>query len=131
MPKSIYVQFLSEQPNSNPHFLNRLVKLLNHFILIEPPKKTKGYESHHIVPKSWKPEWKDEKDNLLKITVKAHYVLHHLMWKAFPDSISMTRAFWLICHRKLKITAKTYEKLKTNLQVSKETKQKISNTLKR
>ena len=81
MPKSIYIQFLSERPNSNPHYLIRLVKLLNHFISIEPPKKTRGYEDHHIVPKakSWKPEWSKEPDNLLKIPTKAHYVIHHLL----------------------------------------------------
>jgi hypothetical protein len=41
MPKSIYVQFLLEQPNSNLHYLNRLVKLLNYFISLEPLKKPK------------------------------------------------------------------------------------------
>ena len=41
MPKSIYVQFLLEQPNSNPHYLIRLVKILNHFIFIEPEDKPK------------------------------------------------------------------------------------------
>jgi len=33
--------FLAEQPNSNLHYLNRLVKLLNHFISIEPIDKPK------------------------------------------------------------------------------------------
>jgi len=94
MPKSIYVQYLTEQPNSNSHYLNRLIKLLNHFILIEPSKKPKGFESHHIVPKSWKPEWKKVKDNLLKVPAKAHYVIHHLMWKAFPRNGAMIKAFW-------------------------------------
>jgi len=41
MPKSIYVEFLSEYPNSNPNYLNRLVKILNHFISIEPEDKPK------------------------------------------------------------------------------------------
>ena len=39
MPKSIYVQYLAEQPNANLHYLNRLVKILNHFISIEPKDK--------------------------------------------------------------------------------------------
>ena len=41
MPKSIYVQFLSEQSNLNSHYLNRLIKILNHFISIEPEDKPK------------------------------------------------------------------------------------------
>lgn len=41
MTKSIYVQFLVEQPCANIHFLNRLVKLLNYFISIEPADKPK------------------------------------------------------------------------------------------
>ena len=39
MSKSIYVQYLTEQPNANLHFLNRLIKTLNHFIDIEPSDK--------------------------------------------------------------------------------------------
>jgi len=106
--------FLLEQPNSNTHHLNRLIKILNHFISIEPPKKIKGYESHHIVPRSWKPECEFEKDNLLRVPAKAHYVIHHLLWKAFPKDYSMTEAFHQMSHRqqKQRITAKVYEILR-------------------
>ena len=50
------------------------------------------------------------------------------MWKAFPDSISMQRSFWITCHgqQKQKITAKVYESLKQNLSFSEESKQKMS-----
>jgi hypothetical protein len=127
MPKSIYVQFLSEQPNSNLHFLNRLIKLLNHFISIEPEDKPKGFECHHIIPKSWNPEWSKEPDNLLKVPAKAHYVIHHLMWKAFPDSISMCRSFWLMSGKSnIHLTAKIYNNLKSNLSFSEIHRQRIS-----
>ena len=109
--------FLTEQPNSNPHYLNRLIKLLNHFISIEPPKKTKGYESHHIVPKSWKPEWKKIKDTLLKVPAKAHYVIHHLMWKAFPSDCAMQRSFWYFVGKN-KTSAKTYSILKQQISMA-------------
>ena len=112
MPKTIYVQFLSEQPNSNPHYLNRLIKLLNHFILIEPSKKTKGFESHHIVPKakSWKPEWDKIPENHLRVPAKAHYVIHHLMWKAFPKDYAMIYTFHQMSNKTNKIiTSKVYE----------------------
>ena len=114
MPKSIYVQFLSEQPNANIHYLNRLVKILNHFISIEPENKPKGFECHHIVPKSWKPEWIKEPNNLIKVLAKSHYVIHHLMYKAFPANHSMNVAFHRVIHGKheQKITAKVYEVLR-------------------
>ena len=41
MSKSIYVRHLAEQPNANIHYLNRLIKILNHFISIEPEDKPK------------------------------------------------------------------------------------------
>ena len=110
--------YLAEQPHSNLHFLNRLIKLLNHFISIEPKDKPKGFECHHIVPRSWKPEWGDEKNNLLKLPAKAHYVVHHLMWKAFQADVSMTRAFWLFSITKeRKITAKVYESLRLQFTI--------------
>ena len=134
MPKSIYVQHLAEQPNSNPHHLNRLIKLLNHFISIEPENKPKCFESHHIVPKakSWKPEWDKVPENHLKVPAKAHYIIHHLMWKAFPKDYDMKWSFWKTCHgqQKQRITAKVYESLKSNLSHSEETKQKMSISLK-
>ena len=120
MPKSIYVDYLAEQPNSNPHYLNRLIKLLNHFISIEPENKPKGYECHHIVPRSWKPELEFEKDNLLKVPVKAHYIIHHLMWKTFPKDDAMIAAFHQMSHgqQKQKITVKVYECLRLNYKES-------------
>ena len=114
--------FLTEQPNSNPHFLNRLIKLLNHFISIEPPKKIKDFESHHIVPKSWKPEWDKVPENHLKVPAKAHYIIHHLMWKAFPKNHQMKWAFWYLSGKQ----NKTVKSLQRNLSHSIESKQKIS-----
>jgi ribosomal protein S27AE len=114
MPKSIYIDYLIEQPSSNHHYLNRLIKILNHFISIEPSKKPKGFEKHHIVPKSWKPEWIKEPDNLLKVPAKAHYVIHHLLWKAFPKNYSMVKAFKEMSHRhqKQRITIKVFDILR-------------------
>lgn len=57
MPKFIYVQFLLEQSNSN-----------NHFISIKPENKPNGYKCHHIVPRSWKPEWSKESNNLINVS---------------------------------------------------------------
>ena len=113
MPKSIYVQFLLEQPKSNLHYLNRLIKLLNHFISIEPLKKTKGFEDHHIVPRSWKPEWDKVPENHLRVPAKAHYVIHHLMWKAFPKNHDMAKAFHMLtCRLHEKVTSRVFVSLR-------------------
>ena len=129
MPKSIYVEYLTQRHDSNPHYLNRLVRLLTHYISIEPPKKTKGFEDHHIVPKakSWKPEWDKIPENHLRVPVKAHYVIHHLMWKAFPFDRAMRYAFWMtfIGQQRQRITAKVYESIKRNLSHSEETRAKM------
>ena len=127
MPKHIYVQFLLEQPNSNPHYLNRLIKLLNYFISVESPKRTKGFERHHIVPKSWKPEWDKIPENHLKVPAKAHFVIHHLMWKAFPKDYAMMYAFNRISYRLDKqTTSKTYEVLR--LEFNKVQSEKVRKT---
>ena len=121
--------FLSEQPNSNPHYLNRLIKLLNHFISIEPPKKIKGYERHHIIPKSWKPEWDKISENHLKIPIKAHYVIHHLMWKAFPKNYAMMNAFIRIRYRLgNRLTLKTFKILRLEFNIYQSAKVRKTNS---
>lgn len=113
MPKSIYIQYLSEYPNANPHYLNRLIKILIYFSSIEPKDKPFDYESHHIVPKSWKPEWKNEKDNLLKVSYRVHYLIHYLMWRSFPKDSKMMLSFWKMNNQKTKkILSKLYDQSK-------------------
>lgn len=72
----------------------------------------------------------------MKVPVKAHYIIHHLMWKAFPKCHKMAKSFWYTCHgqQKQKITAKVYESLKTQqkgMLASDETKKKMSESHKR
>jgi hypothetical protein len=108
MPKNIYVHYLTEKSDSNLHYLNRLIKILHHFILIES-SITNSYEHHHIVPRSWQPEWVNKSRNILKVPTKAHYVIHHLMMKAFPTNIPMVYAFWRMSNSsKYQITARLY-----------------------
>ena len=53
-------------------------------------------------------------NNLINVSAKAHYVIHHLMYKAFPENIAMTISFKRMCNsqQKQRITAKVYEVLK-------------------
>ncbi len=50
-------------------------------------KRRKGngeyYESHHILPKSLFPLWKDRKSNLVLLTAREHYFCHKLLVKIF------------------------------------------------
>lgn len=126
MSKTIYVQFLAKQTNANNHYLNRLIKILNHFISIEPEKKSKDYEYHHIVPKSWKPDWKKIKDNIVQLPIRVHFIIHHLYALSFPSDKSMTFAFWRMINQKRngKINSRLYFLIRS------EYKKNISNLLK-
>lgn len=75
------------------------------------------YENHHILPRSLK--GKNTVENLVFLTAKEHYVIHHLLTKIYTTGYehqSMIRAFHRLCHgNKNKytfITPRIYEKLR-------------------
>lgn len=79
-------------------------------------KKAKGFELHHIIPKSY---FKSRKiatynENLCLLTPKEHYVVHHLL--ARTGCPKMLFAFYRMIHSKgqnsHKITSKEYELMK-------------------
>ena len=82
-------------------------------------EKTKGkfYERHHIWPKSM--GGKNNKENLVWLTPKEHYVVHHLLTKMCEgiNSTKMNYAFWKMNIRynkegHIKINFSTYEKIR-------------------
>lgn len=94
-----------------------------YFIIIENAKNKKRkkgcgdyYESHHIYPRSV--GGNDEKENLVLLTAKEHFVVHHLLTKMCDDVKNhekMIHAFWRMCHapqQKQKVSAKVYENLR-------------------
>lgn len=99
MSKNIYIDYLAEQPDSNNHYLNRLLKILRYSTEKEVSHQI-GYEKHHIVPKSWKPEWKRVKDNLIYLPIRLHFIVHRLYALAFPNDKSMSFAFWRMINQK-------------------------------
>lgn len=99
MSKNIYIDYLAEQPESNNHYLNRLLKILRYSTEKEVSHQI-GYEEHHIVPKSWKPEWKRVKDNMIYLPTRLHFIIHWLYALAFPRDRSMTFAFWRMINQK-------------------------------
>lgn len=69
------------------------------FIKSRPVSRTLAYaEKHHILPKSLYPEYEHDPRNIICLSAKEHYIAHLLLYRAFPKSYSMLRAFWGMCN---------------------------------
>ena len=64
-------------------------------------KSDQSYEEHHIFPVSFNEDWKNEKENLVRLTIREHYVIHLLLTKMLIDDykIKMIRALFLLSGR--------------------------------
>ena len=53
-------------------------------------------EKHHILPKSIFPEFKDDPNNIIKLSAREHYICHLLLTKMTTSNNkrSMSYAFW-------------------------------------
>ena len=88
-----------------------------------------GYgENHHIIPKCMGGD--DKIDNLVKLTVKEHYIVHRLLTEIYPGDHKLIYAFWCMCSVKNKFTrertvvsARTYEYARNAM--SKVTKERL------
>tara|TARA_R110000803_G_C11817563_1_gene301525 strand:- start:48 stop:536 length:489 start_codon:yes stop_codon:yes gene_type:complete len=86
-----------------------------------------GYvEWHHIVPRCL--GGSDDRDNLVPLTAREHFICHWILTRIHPDNISLKRAAFLMStsRKGLKVSSRTYQELKENLSHSEETKLKIS-----
>lgn len=55
-----------------------------------------GYkESHHIIPKCL--GGTDERDNLVNLTAREHFIAHLLLWKINPESYGLIKAIQMMC----------------------------------
>lgn len=58
-------------------------------------------EIHHIIPKSL--GGTDDKCNLVRLSAKEHYIVHHLLWRHYRSlgdaekTYKMANAFWSMC----------------------------------
>ena len=87
-------------------------------------KKEKGYHIHHILPKSM--GGSDNNENLIKLTIREHYVAHLILWKGVGNKMSL--AFKRMIFSKLynfAITSRQYEQLRKSIKYSKEHRRKI------
>lgn len=80
-------------------------------------------EKHHIIPRSL--GGNDEKENIVKLTAREHFVCHWLLVKmtAGPDQKKMAYACKRMMHssgpdqHRYKINSRVYEQLKNNLNI--------------
>lgn len=54
----------------------------------------KYYEVHHIIPKCL--GGSDNKENLVKLTLREHYVCHKLLAEIYKDNKSIWHAYWMM-----------------------------------
>ena len=82
------------------------------------------YHIHHILPKSLGGD--DSQDNLIKLTLKEHYIAHCLLWKHFKQNgdkigqVKMSRALCImtygnpLCMNKININSKLFVKIQND-----------------
>lgn len=95
-----------------------------------PIKKLKGFERHHIIPRSC--GGTNEKKNQVDLTPREHFICHWLLTKIYVDQKkkrSMHNAFWMMANRNSnRLNSISYEKLK--VQYNKLTDDVFKNKLK-
>ena len=102
-----YEEYLPAQRNEL-HW-NRYVKFIEMCRKTAPSKRIRGYFIHHIVPKSYLPiELRKDKDNLIVLSSRQHYIAHLILWKALDGP--MAKAF-LLTSKFGSLSSRQYEHL--------------------
>lgn len=88
----------------------RYIKLLNY-----AKNKTydDGFHNHHILPKSIFPQYKNDKDNLVKLSYRLHYLAHYILWR-MTERYDMAMAFHLMSTITIK-NSRLYESVLNDL----------------
>jgi hypothetical protein len=102
-------------------------------------------EKHHIIPRCM--GGSDEKENLVNLTAREHFICHRLLVQIHPDNNKLKFALWAMCNMKSKRqsrhvpSSRVYESIKIEViklisekkkgvKLSEEHKRKTSETLK-
>ena len=86
--------------------------------------KIDGYsEKHHIVPLCLKGS--DNKENIVKLTAREHFVAHWLLYRIYPNSNSLKHAFWMMCNGYTSSNQSRYTPSSRAFQEAKEAHSKI------
>ena len=81
--------------------------------------QAKKEERHHIIPVAFcngdLKYLKTDKENLINLTLREHYIAHLLLSKALPKSESMAHAFWMMtCRAKIQ-NSRQFENLRNRV----------------
>lgn len=97
----------------NALYLERYTKFIT--ARIDRDSRIKG-QVHHILPASLFPLYSKDKQNLILLQDREHYIAHLLLWKALPDSKEMQCAFWFMVNTiQNNMNQKTYAQLRHNI----------------
>lgn len=86
-------------------------------------KLLEGYfERHHIIPRCM--NGTNDKDNLVLLTAREHYLCHWLLWKKNNKNTQLMNAYFMMAHckneeRNYKISSKQYSLLKSEYSLYK------------
>jgi hypothetical protein len=87
-------------------------------------EKIKGWHKHHVHPE--KMGGSDTFDNWVWLSPRAHYIAHHLLFRAFPKNQAAQRSAWLMSHvEDIRVTSRMYQFLKDNYVFNEETREKL------
>ena len=102
-----YEEYLPAQKNEL-HW-NRYVKFILAVLKTAPKTRVrKGLYLHHIIPACFLPkEFRKDKENLIYLTARQHYIAHLILWKAVGGP--MAKAFAMLS--KSSLTSRQYENL--------------------
>ena len=99
-------------PCGNELHIQRYIRFIS---TRRPPNQLKGrlqgYERHHILPRSL--GGLDNKENLIKLTPREHFIAHLILWKAYGRE--MSKAIWYMCNKKTyssSLSSRQYEVLR-------------------
>lgn len=103
----------------NKHYKNRYDKFIKQIKSLEQRSLDEYTEVHHIQPKCLKGT--DNKNNLIILTLREHFLAHWLLWKAYPNYLPLASAFLQMNHKNPKgskgfqgrITSRTYKSLRS------------------
>lgn len=74
-------------------------------------------QNHHIIPKSYKPEMKNDKNNIVNLSAREHFIAHALLIKIAEQQNNKFLYYKMLCaftmmktHNKIEVTSKLYQK---------------------
>lgn len=96
MTETIYSSLLSYPWDKvNSHHLNRYIQFINAILTKRPENVKFEYsERHHILPKSM--GGSNNKENLIYLSYREHYLAHYMLAKAFPNHNIVFALFYMM-----------------------------------